>query len=127
MKVTISFDETKIVVPCGDGDITVRQLTNLAVTRYKKAIGKPNNFWVSVSNLKSCYEGGMLDPDDLVNIFLQLPQATDMGSISKTDLRPMAIIHALRRTFRLLKASQKLGLGCEQIGVKRESVYEIDS
>ena len=68
MKVTISFDETKIVVPCGDGDITVRQLTNLAVTRYKKAIGKPNNFWVSVSNLKSCYEGGMLDPDDLVRI-----------------------------------------------------------
>ena len=70
MKVTISFDETKIVVPCGDGDITVRQLTNLAVTRYKKAIGKPNNFWVSVSNLKSCYEGGMLDPDDLVRIIL---------------------------------------------------------
>ena len=55
-------------MPCGDGDITVRELTNLAVTRYKKAIGKPNNFWVSVSNLKSCYEGGMLDPDDLVRI-----------------------------------------------------------
>ena len=66
MKVTISFDETKIVVPCGDGDITVRDLANLAVTRYKKAIGKPNNFWVSVSNLRSCIEGGMLDPDDLV-------------------------------------------------------------
>ena len=68
MKVTISFDETKIVVPCGDGDITVRELTNLAVTRYKKAIGKAsNNFWVSVSNLKSSFEGGMLDPDDLVS------------------------------------------------------------
>ena len=67
MKVTISFDETKIVVPCGDGDITVRELTNLAVTRYKKAIGKPNSFWVSVSNLRSCIEGGMLDPDDLVS------------------------------------------------------------
>ncbi len=69
MKVTISFDETKIVVPCGDGDITVRELTNLAVTRYKKAIGKPNNFWVSVSNLKSSFEGGMLDPDDLVSFY----------------------------------------------------------
>jgi len=68
MKVTISFDGTKIVVPCGDGDITVRELINLAVTRYKKVIGKPSHFWVSVSNLKSCVEGGMLDPDDLVSL-----------------------------------------------------------
>ena len=65
MKVTISFDGTKIVVPCGVGDITVREMTSLATTRYKKAIGKPGTFWVSVSSLKS-HEGGMLDPDDLI-------------------------------------------------------------
>ena len=65
MKVTISFNGTKIVVPCGDGDITVRELTNLALVRYKKAIGKPGSYWVSVSSLKS-HEGGMLDPDDLI-------------------------------------------------------------
>ena len=65
MKVTISFNATKIVVPCGDGYITVREATNLAVIRYKKAIGKPGSFWVAVSSLKS-NEGGMLDPDDLI-------------------------------------------------------------
>lgn len=65
MKVTISFNGTKIVVPCGDGDISVRELTSLAATRYKKAIGKPNHYWVSVASLKS-HEGGILDPDDLI-------------------------------------------------------------
>ena len=66
MKVTISFDQTRIVVPCGDGEITIRELTNLATMRYKKAIGKPNSFWVSVSSLKLGGSGGMLDPDDLI-------------------------------------------------------------
>ncbi len=67
MKVTLSFNGTKIVVPCGDGDISVRELTNLAVSRYKKAIGRHTtpDYWVSVHSLKS-YEGGMLDPDDLI-------------------------------------------------------------
>ena len=66
MKVTISFDQTRIVVPCGDGDITVRELTSFATMRYKKAIGKPSSFWVSVSSLKLGGSGGMLDPDDLI-------------------------------------------------------------
>ena len=68
MKVTVSFRGTKIVVPCGDGDISVRQLTNLSSTRYKKAVaGKvnPRHHWVSVSSLRS-HEGGMLDPDDRI-------------------------------------------------------------
>lgn len=65
MKVTISFNGTKIVVPCGDGEISVREVTSLAATRYKKAIGKTNSYWVSVASLKS-HEGGILDPDDLI-------------------------------------------------------------
>ncbi len=65
MKVTISFNGTKIVVPCGDGDISVREVTNLAATRYKKAIGKNNAYWVVVASLKS-HEGGILDQDDLI-------------------------------------------------------------
>lgn len=65
MKVTISFNGTKIVVPCGEGDISVQELTDLAATRYKKAIGKTNAYWVSVHSLKS-HEGGILDPDDLI-------------------------------------------------------------
>lgn len=65
MKVTISFNGTKIVVPCGDGEISVREVTTLAATRYKKAIGKTNAYWVSVASLKS-HEGGILDQDDLI-------------------------------------------------------------
>jgi len=63
MKVTVSFNTVKIVVPCGDGELTVRDLTQLATTRYKKATGKPRQSWVSVHSLKA-KEGGILDPDD---------------------------------------------------------------
>ena len=34
MKVTVSFNTVKIVVPCGDGEKTVRELTQLATIRY---------------------------------------------------------------------------------------------
>jgi partitioning defective protein 3 len=63
MKVTVSFNTVKIVVPCGDGEKTVRELTQLATIRYKKATGKPRLSWVSVHSLKA-KEGGILDPDD---------------------------------------------------------------
>jgi len=63
MKVTVTFSTIKIVVPCGEGDLTVRELTQLATTRYKKATGKPRLSWVSVHSLKA-REGGILDPDD---------------------------------------------------------------
>ena len=67
MKVTVSFGTTKVVVPCGDGEITVRELISLAVVRYKKAVGKGQGFWVSVSSLSTTHDdGGMLDPDDLI-------------------------------------------------------------
>lgn len=65
MKVTVTFNTIKIVVPCGDGEITVRELTQLATTRYKKATGKPKQSWVSVHSLKA-KEGGILDPDDFI-------------------------------------------------------------
>ena len=60
MKVTLSFNGTKIVVPCGAGDISVRELTGLAVSRYKRAIGKhvaagavsAQDYWVSVHSLR---------------------------------------------------------------------------
>ena len=68
MKVTISFNGTKIVVPCADGEISVREVTTLAATRYKKAIGKTNSYWVSVASLKSENGGGILDADDLIGM-----------------------------------------------------------
>lgn len=40
MKVTVCFDKVKVLVPCGDGDILVRELIEKAITRYKKAQGK---------------------------------------------------------------------------------------
>ncbi|XP_067127490.1 LOW QUALITY PROTEIN: partitioning defective 3 homolog [Centruroides vittatus] len=64
MKVTVNFGSVRVIVPCGRGDILVRELTELAVTRYKKATGKPSCAWVAVRNLKSVDDGGILDPDD---------------------------------------------------------------
>ncbi len=47
MKVTVDFDSVSIVVPCGNGDILVRDLISQAVTRYRKASNKvfPMNYF----------------------------------------------------------------------------------
>ncbi|KAK9396123.1 partitioning defective 3 like [Crotalus adamanteus] len=41
MKVTVCFGRTRVVVPCGDGHMKVLSLIEQAVTRYRKAIAKP--------------------------------------------------------------------------------------
>lgn len=40
MKVTVCFGSVRVVVPCGGGDILVRDLIREATLRYKKATGK---------------------------------------------------------------------------------------
>lgn len=40
MKVTVCFGRTRVVVPCGDGNLTVYNLIEQATMRYKKAIAK---------------------------------------------------------------------------------------
>lgn len=40
MKVTVCFGNVKIVVPCGGGDLTINDLIDKSVVRYRKAIGK---------------------------------------------------------------------------------------
>lgn len=40
MKVTVCFGRTRVVVPCGDGNIKIHILILQAVMRYKKAIAK---------------------------------------------------------------------------------------
>lgn len=40
MKVTVCFGAIRIVVPCGNGDLLVKDLINEATRRYKKAAGK---------------------------------------------------------------------------------------
>ena len=66
MKLTINFDQTKVVVPCSDGQMTIRELTSLGIERYKHAVGKPDDFELSVTSLKSGGSGGVLDPDDFI-------------------------------------------------------------
>ncbi len=40
MKVTVCFGSTRVVVPCGDGNIKIHSLIQQATMRYKKAIAK---------------------------------------------------------------------------------------
>ncbi|XP_062570152.1 partitioning defective 3 homolog isoform X4 [Saccostrea cucullata] len=67
MKVTVCFDRVRVIVPCGDGDLLVKELTEKAIVRYKKATGKSLDHWVSVHNLRTINDGGILDPDDQLN------------------------------------------------------------
>lgn len=40
MKVTVCFGETRVVVPCGQGEFLVSELIDRAITRYRKATGR---------------------------------------------------------------------------------------
>ncbi|TMW47372.1 hypothetical protein DOY81_007545 [Sarcophaga bullata] len=40
MKVTVCFGDIRILVPCGDGNLLVKDLIHEATRRYKKAAGK---------------------------------------------------------------------------------------
>lgn len=44
MKVTVCFGPVSVVVPCGNGEILVKDLIQQAVTRYKKASSKVFQF-----------------------------------------------------------------------------------
>ncbi|XP_076349182.1 partitioning defective 3 homolog isoform X6 [Tachypleus tridentatus] len=67
MKVTVNFGNIRVIVPCGNGEILVRDLMDLAITRYKKATGKSPDAWVTIHNLKLSSDGGILDRDDKLN------------------------------------------------------------
>ena len=40
MKVTVCFGAVRVVVPCGSGEILIRDLISESIRRYKKATGK---------------------------------------------------------------------------------------
>lgn len=44
MKVTVSFGDVRVVVPCGTGELLVRELIHESIRRYKKAAGKVSFF-----------------------------------------------------------------------------------
>uniref|UniRef100_UPI00398F8180 partitioning defective 3 homolog isoform X3 n=1 Tax=Pristiophorus japonicus TaxID=55135 RepID=UPI00398F8180 len=66
MKVTVCFARTRVVVPCGDGALTVHSLIQQAVTRYRRAIAKDPGYWVQVHRLEHS-DGGILDLDDILS------------------------------------------------------------
>uniref|UniRef100_A0A8C3TXJ4 Par-3 family cell polarity regulator beta n=1 Tax=Catharus ustulatus TaxID=91951 RepID=A0A8C3TXJ4_CATUS len=61
MKVTVCFGRTGIVVPCKDGQLRVRDLTQQALQRYRKDPAS----WVNIHHLEYT-DGGILDPDDVL-------------------------------------------------------------
>lgn len=48
MKVTVCFGNVRVVVPCGNGELLVRDLIHEATRRYKKAAGKVSSLYVCV-------------------------------------------------------------------------------
>ncbi|XP_053925839.1 partitioning defective 3 homolog B isoform X2 [Cuculus canorus] len=65
MKVTVCFGRTGIVVPCRDGRLRVRDLTQQALQRYRRAHRKDPASWVNIHHLEYT-DGGILDPDDVL-------------------------------------------------------------
>lgn len=66
MKVTVCFEKTKIIVPCGDGELTISELIKRAVNRYCKASFIDNIQDIKVQCLQT-EEQAILDIDDLVS------------------------------------------------------------
>lgn len=56
MKVTVCFGAVRVVVPCGNGDLLVRDLIIESIRRYKKATGKvSSHFYLIKTHLISDY------------------------------------------------------------------------
>lgn len=66
MKVTVCFEAVCVIVPCGKGDLTVRELIQRSVSRYRKATNKSADEFIEVHYLETSDDHGILDPDDLL-------------------------------------------------------------
>ncbi|XP_028292221.1 partitioning defective 3 homolog B isoform X2 [Gouania willdenowi] len=65
MKVTVTFGQTGVVVPCKQG-WTVRDLIQQATQRYRKLLEQDGEFLVCTHHVEYC-DGGILDPDDILS------------------------------------------------------------
>ena len=63
MRIQVLFNETSVLVPCGDGRLTVKELVDKAIVRYKKVLNK-----VGVSPLA---EGRRVDVSTLAGVLCQ--------------------------------------------------------
>ncbi|XP_055733926.1 partitioning defective 3 homolog B-like isoform X1 [Salvelinus fontinalis] len=64
MKVTVTFGQTSVVVPCKEG-WKVRDLIQQATQRYRKLLEQEGDFLVRTHHVEYC-DGGILDPDDIL-------------------------------------------------------------
>ena len=53
------------MVPCKDGQLRVRELTQQALQRYLKTRDQDPGYWVKIHHLEYT-DGGILDPDDVL-------------------------------------------------------------
>lgn len=60
MKVTVCFGVVRVVVPCGDGEILVKDLIQKATLRYKKATGKVCIF-IHLDRVPELFSGGAFE------------------------------------------------------------------
>ncbi|CAN9497934.1 unnamed protein product [Ophioblennius macclurei] len=65
MKVTVTFGQTGVVVPCKEG-WTVRDLIQQATQRYRKLLEQEGELLVRTHHVEYC-DGGILDPDDILS------------------------------------------------------------
>lgn len=58
MKVTVCFEGVCVIVPCGNGDLTVRDLIQRSISRYRKATNKAsvNSLWFVFHALLSIWD-----------------------------------------------------------------------
>ncbi|XP_005998451.1 partitioning defective 3 homolog B isoform X2 [Latimeria chalumnae] len=65
MKVTVLFGKSGVVIPCGDGRLTVGELIHQATQRFIKNSEKDSSYCMKVHHLEYV-DGGILDPDDVL-------------------------------------------------------------
>ncbi|KAK2856840.1 hypothetical protein Q5P01_005575 [Channa striata] len=87
MKVTVTFGDTSVVVPCKTG-WTVRDLTDQATRRYRRILEQHGESEVRTHHLEYA-EGGILDMDDLLSDLVEdrdkLVAVFDKAHNEKTD------------------------------------------
>ncbi|XP_065052924.1 partitioning defective 3 homolog isoform X2 [Rhopilema esculentum] len=65
MKLTVCFGPVKVIVPCGDGELTVNDFIEKATSRYIKASQKENVDEIYVKHLQT-EDAAILDHDDII-------------------------------------------------------------
>ncbi|XP_032423748.1 partitioning defective 3 homolog B-like isoform X1 [Xiphophorus hellerii] len=100
MKVTVTFGQTGVVVPCKDG-WTVRDLIQQATQRYRKLLEQEGDFVVRTHHVEYC-DGGILDPDDILSDLVEdkdklmavyEEQEAQQRGVADTSLTPSPDLH----------------------------------